>query len=327
MASLDRVYERGENPVLEEVTRHIKTMVGPVAAVVPDPAPADLAIDVVMVEPTPARPYRTLVTSGMSARPGAVPIGWGNCRYTELALARPRDWRGAAGPGAGGWPVELLRSLARLPHASSRWLWLGHTVMNGTPPRPYAPDTQLCGVALRPLRVLGRDVARVRRADGDSTWVLGVVPLFAEELRLSPERLAVALDDARVTELLDPARGNIAVAQARPVPDPDEPVAGPEPARVHPLRPAQPQPVIQPQPPQPVAEPPQPAAQPQPPRPAAQPEPPRATPVQPVAHPPRPAAPRPERPGFQPRPATPPPSYQPRPAPPGGGRKRRFGLF
>src|SRR5919204_28013 len=56
MASLDRVYERGENPVLEEVTRHIETMVGPVAAVVPDPAPADLAIDVVMVEPTPARP-------------------------------------------------------------------------------------------------------------------------------------------------------------------------------------------------------------------------------------------------------------------------------
>src|SRR5919197_330690 len=294
MASLDRVYERGENPVLEEVTRHIETMFGPVAAVVPDPAPADLAIDVVMVEPTPARPYRTLVTSGMSARPGAVPIGWGDCRYTELALALPRDWPWAAGPGAGGWPVELLRSLARLPHASSRWLWLGHTVMNGTPPRPYAPDTQLCGVALRPLRVLGRDVARVRRADGDSTWVLGVVPLFAEELRLSPERLAVA---------------------------------GREPARVHPLRPAQRQPVIQPQPPQPVAEPPQPAAQPQPPRPAAQPEPPRATPAQPVAQPPRPATPRPERPAFQPRPATPPPSYQPRPAPPGGGRKRRFGLF
>src|SRR5919198_629852 len=101
MASLDRVYERGENPVLEEVRRHVETMVGPVAAVVPDPAPADPAIDVVMVEPTPARPYRTLVTSGMSARPGAVPIGWGDCRYTELALALPRDWPWAAGPGGG----------------------------------------------------------------------------------------------------------------------------------------------------------------------------------------------------------------------------------
>jgi hypothetical protein len=180
-----------------------------------------------VVDPTPARPYRTLVTAGMSARASTAPVGWGDCRYAELALALPRDWPWPPGPQPGGWPVDLLRSVARVPQAFGGWLWLDHTVTNGDPPRPYAPDTPLCAVVLRRVALLGPDMARVRRADGESAWILAVVPLHADELALDAREgapaLGAALDRARVTELLDPRRPSVAAPSARPAPQPVTP--------------------------------------------------------------------------------------------------------
>jgi hypothetical protein len=172
------------------------------------------------VDPTPARPYRTLVTAGMSASASTAPVGWGDCRYAELALALPRDWPWQPG----GWPVELLRSVARVPEVFGGWLWLDHTVTNGDPPQPYAPDTPLCAVVLRRVALLGSDMARVRRADGESAWILAVVPLHADELALDRREgaaaLGAALDRARVTELLDPRRPSAAAPAPAPAPTP-----------------------------------------------------------------------------------------------------------
>ncbi|MCW3047968.1 MAG: Suppressor of fused protein, partial [Solirubrobacterales bacterium] len=216
MALVDALSLEGDNPVLQDVASHVEAVAGPVATVLRDPGAGAGAtpIDVLVVDPTPARPYRTLVTAGMSARASTAPVGWGDCRYAELALALPRDWPWRPGHQPGGWPVDLLRSVARVPQVFGGWLWLDHTVAHGDPPRPYAPDTPLCAVVLRRVALLGPDMARVRRADGESAWILAVVPLHGDELALDAREgaaaLGAALDRARVTELLDPRRPSVA---------------------------------------------------------------------------------------------------------------------
>jgi hypothetical protein len=237
MASVDALLLEDHNAVLPEVASHVEAVVGPVATVLRDPGAGATPIDVLVVDPTPARPYRTLVTAGMSARASTAPVGWGDCRYAELALALPRDWSWPPGPQTGGWPVDLLRSVARVPQVFGGWLWLDHTVTNGDPPRPYAPDTPLCAVVLRRVALLGPDMARVRRADGESAWILAVVPIHAGELALDRREgaaaLGAALDRARVTELLDPRRASAAAVAPAPA-------ATPEPRRVMPPPPPTP---------------------------------------------------------------------------------------
>jgi hypothetical protein len=237
MASVDALFLEGHNAVLQEVASHVEAVAGPVATVLRDPAAGAGAppIDVLVVDPTPARPYRTLVTAGMSARASTAPVGWGDCRYAELALALPRDWPWPPGPQSGGWPVDLLRSVARVPQVFGGWLWLDHTVTNGDPPRPYAPETPLCAVVLRRVALLGPHMARVRRADGESAWILAVVPLHADELALDRREgaaaLGAALDRARVTELLDPQRPSAAALARALAPTPEPPrVTAPPPA-------------------------------------------------------------------------------------------------
>src|SRR5258705_9802365 len=92
--------------------------------------------------------------------------------------------------------------------------------------RRYEPDTPLCAVVLRRVALLGPDMARVRRADGESAWILAVVPLHADELALNAREgaaaLGAALDRARVTELLNPQRPS-AAAIARALAPPREP--------------------------------------------------------------------------------------------------------
>ena len=54
---------------LEEVTAHVERHFGAVASVFHEILPDRLHIDVLMVMPTAARPWITLVTSGMSDLP------------------------------------------------------------------------------------------------------------------------------------------------------------------------------------------------------------------------------------------------------------------
>jgi hypothetical protein len=46
-------------------------------------------VDIHIVEPTAARNYYTLVTSGMSDRPMAAPEECRECRYAELVISLP----------------------------------------------------------------------------------------------------------------------------------------------------------------------------------------------------------------------------------------------
>jgi hypothetical protein len=93
-------------------------------------------------------------------------------------------------------------------------------------------------------------MARVRRGDGESAWILAVVPLHADELALDRRdgapALGAALDRARVTELLDPRRPSAAAVTPAPAPRPVTPSPAATPPAPTPL--SRTAPVTQPRP-------------------------------------------------------------------------------
>jgi len=81
------------------------------------------------------------------------------------------------------WPIRLLQSLSKLPRERKGWLGWGHTVPNGDPPQPLAPQTELCGVIIAPSLLV--PVAFYELSiDGERVAFYAAIPLYREELEL-----------------------------------------------------------------------------------------------------------------------------------------------
>lgn len=192
---------------MRAVEAHVEAHLGEVAVVWHELVSLHVHVDVLIVEPTQERPWRTLVTVGMSQFPM---LGeGGETWYAELVMALPPDWAIERPEGGASWPLTLLQFLARLPHQYDTLLWTGHTVPNDDPPQPYAESTSLCGALIAPL-LLGPDELATLPHDGHEISFLSVIPLHAAEMdyKLANGTAALydRLDEAELSELLDERR-------------------------------------------------------------------------------------------------------------------------
>ncbi|MFC0506688.1 suppressor of fused domain protein [Micromonospora costi] len=202
----------------EAIDRHIEEHFGPVEFVYHEIASHLVGVHVYVVAPTEARPYRTLVTSGMSELPMTVPEGHDISPYAELMLCLPADW--PLGKAAGldgdpaGWPVRVLKQVARLPHEYGTWIGEWHSVPNGDPAQPYAPGTPFAGVVVTPMLRVPAEARTIAVGDGTQISLLALVPLHPQEVAVKVERgtdaLIEVLDRGQVTELLEPQRPSYA---------------------------------------------------------------------------------------------------------------------
>ena len=218
----------GDGSLIGAVDDHLERHLGPAHHVFHEIVSDLVHVDVHIVAPTDDRPFYTLVTSGMAERPMSQPPGVTGCQFAELYLCLPPTWPGldAGGLSPGDplhpfqdprhyWPIRMLKYLARFPHEYDTWLWYGHTVPNGEPPEPFAPDTALCSAVLLPGVTVPKDFHVLKVGDRDVNF-FSVVPLYAEEQRLKLDKgvegLFPLFDKHGVSEVLDPQRPNVAAA-------------------------------------------------------------------------------------------------------------------
>ena len=206
---------RGDAETIEAVSEHVERTLGEVESVYHELISPLVHLDVLSVGPAADRPFRTLVTCGMSERP-MTDAPEADVSRAELCLWLPADWPtddASWRESRHGWPVQLLKFLARLPHEFETWLWREHTVPNGDPPEPYDETTRLCGAMLIPPVVLPDAFAVLERPDADDVHFFGVVPLHADEMVLKLEQGADALyeafEEADLDLVLDPARRSV----------------------------------------------------------------------------------------------------------------------
>lgn len=202
---------------IEQIANHIAAHLGQVESVFHEIISDTVHIDVHIVKPNARCPGIRLVTSGMSDLPMSTPQRVGAPQYMELLATLPPAWhldQESLQDERWYWPIRLLKVLARLPHKYQTWLGFGHTVPNGDPCQPYAPNTKLCGAIILPSITVPARFHRLRIDASKEISFFCVVPLYEEEmnlkLRLGSEALLKRLEKAKVNDLIEPARPNAA---------------------------------------------------------------------------------------------------------------------
>lgn len=206
------------SPRRAPIAAHIERHIGPIkqAFGTASAGGEDSSIEVLHVAATPERPIHTLITSGMSDRPMAVPQGTDSPHHLELMMTLPRQWlldAHAPRDAKRYWPIAQLLRLATIPSQSGTWLGWGHTLPNGDPPQPLAPDTKLCGAILVPSLLVPTAFYELTLEDRSIAFY-SVVPLYREELALKEREgmkvLFEKLLDHDIRDLVDPRRRNVA---------------------------------------------------------------------------------------------------------------------
>lgn len=220
----DLEFTGGDDTLIDSVTEHIATHfdgIGEDAVVLHEVISELIHVDVLVVKPTDERPWQTLITSGMAERPMTVPEGLEDRRYAELLISLPPDWPPALdefgvtdADDPSYWPIGVLKMLAHLPHEFETFLYYGHTIPNGDPPEPYAPNTDLCCAWIAPAVLVPEGFRELSLPDGRVVHFYAVVPIYEDEMKLKLDRgddaLIKAMDAHGGSELLQLDRPSVA---------------------------------------------------------------------------------------------------------------------
>ena len=128
-------------------------------------------------------------------------------------ITLPPHWRldsDALNDDAWYWPVRLIKTLARLPHAHDTWLGRGHTVPNGDPAQPYAPNVPFTGAIVLPSITAPRAFDTLAIDAAKRITFYAVWPLLPGEMDYKLQHGGNALVDRfekhRVTDAVDLVR-------------------------------------------------------------------------------------------------------------------------
>jgi hypothetical protein len=206
----------GNSQTIEQVEAHIARHIGKPTRVWHELVSDKVHIDIHVVEPNEAVPFYTLVTSGMSDRPMSTPPDASQRSYAEMVIRLPADWpvsREAFKDESHYFPMRLLKMLARLPHDYNTFLASTHTVPNGDPARPYAPNTNLCCAMIYVPVTLPQDFFTLQIDDTKTIHFYGTFLLYKEEMDFKLKHGADALLEifrvTKVTELVEVTRPSV----------------------------------------------------------------------------------------------------------------------
>ncbi len=178
-------------------------------------ASPDIRLDICLIPPRQGHDYYTLVTVGMGAHRISRPEGIKGdfTERAELLLNLPNDWKldeESLQEEKWYWPIQLLRSAARLPIAVRAWFSWGHTI--GLPEGcTYAADSKFCGAVLLLPGVFGDQSYACRLPAGGKVVFYQVIPLYKEELDYKLKNGAEALINKcpdEILEVISPERLN-----------------------------------------------------------------------------------------------------------------------
>lgn len=205
----------GCSETIDAIDRHVERFIGPVETVYHEIVSDLVHIDIHVIPADANRPFHALVTSGMSDRPMRIPdeLRGQVPEYAELMILLPPEWplsHESWQEERHFWPVRQLKVLARLPHEYDTWLGAWHSVPNGDPAQPFAPDTDFCAVMLAPPMRFPDEFRTLTSDDGRDIGMFAVLPLLPDEIeakvRLGVDALLDGFDEKGINELFDPRR-------------------------------------------------------------------------------------------------------------------------
>ena len=204
------------NSSMEEIANHIEEHIGEIHQVFHELISDQVHIDIYWVKPTKEKPFHTLVTSGMSDKAMNTPDGIEDADFAELSICLPEEWKISEKDfrdEKNYWPLRWLKILARFPHEYNTWLGFGHTIPNGDPAEPFAPNTKLNTLLLLPSVVLGDEFIQLDLGNKKIQF-FSLIPLYTKEVQLKMkagvEALFEGFDKYGINDILVVDRPNTA---------------------------------------------------------------------------------------------------------------------
>jgi hypothetical protein len=216
----------------EAIDRHMTSCIGKPAYVYHEIASHLVHVDVHVIPPSAPFNFYTLVTSGMSDLPMKLSpqaFAANITPYAEVMMCLPPDWpfptepyhttpQENDGENHWYWPVRWLRFMARFPHEHDTWFGFGHTMPNGDPPQPLAPDTKLCAMLLLPSLSVPKAMWDLDD-NGKRITFFALWPIYAEELELKlkegTDPLIKKFEQFQITDLVKLDRPNACAPKRR----------------------------------------------------------------------------------------------------------------
>ncbi len=162
----------------ELLDNHIEKYFGEINNFYQETNPEDVRIDIYVIPPTIEKRFYTLVTAGMGAHKMNVPKIYADEKLerSELVLCLPPNWNFE--DENCGWPLHLLKMIAKLPIEKESWLSWGHSIDYGD---PVSDETQFCAVMLIDS-MFSIESTVCKLSDDDEVNFYQIVPLYRSEI-------------------------------------------------------------------------------------------------------------------------------------------------
>ncbi len=203
---------------LETITNHIEKHFGSDYFVLHEKKSKIVHVDIHIVRPSPARPFLTLLTSGMSDLDMHTPDGLEDLALAELCLCLPAHWPLSLTNLAWRepkyfWPINFLQQSARYPHRHKTWFSWGH-VVEGVEDWLHADaGVNFTGILLLKPQTFPEAADKLTTEDGRVVHFLAIVPILPKEIVFDSNHESGALEEklfaAGVSEIVDPQRASV----------------------------------------------------------------------------------------------------------------------
>ncbi|TYR81329.1 suppressor of fused domain protein [Priestia megaterium] len=200
----------------EIMESHIERHFDPIHMVYHEVVSHLVHVDVYHIALSEERPYHTLITQGMSDKPMVTLPEVDESQYAELLCFLPPEWdisEEGFKDDTVYWPIENLKFSARFPHELDTWIGFGHTVQNGNPIQPFAPNTKLCASLLLPPLLNEEDALVAHIREGKNVEFYNVILLYESEMKYKMkhgiDKLLDRFDKHEISEFYDIHRKNI----------------------------------------------------------------------------------------------------------------------
>lgn len=134
---------------IKQFESHTKKNIGKIVGVMQEKESSIIHNDLYLISPyiKDYGDFQILLTRGMSEIPMISPEHRKNCKFAELMIFLPKDWKLTPETFKQEkyfWPIRELKKTAFFPHIKNDWIWAGETIQNGNPPKPYSQHTEFC---------------------------------------------------------------------------------------------------------------------------------------------------------------------------------------
>ena len=185
---LQELYSNKDSDILK---KYIHKHYGKVQSFYRDYSSTGVHPDIAIIPPNIAKPFFTLVTTGLGAHkmepPASVPLNV-NANFherVELILTLDKNWPLDEKTEEIYWPLHLLRDAAKLA-AEKSFTFIEFPVIEM--PKYYDPLNKFMGALLvEPEVDISEDESPCKLSDGSRVKFFQFIPLFKEEIRYRKE--------------------------------------------------------------------------------------------------------------------------------------------